>query len=232
MIDFNEYVDNYEELHTKNIKQSGFKPAYFDEHKIKTLSNDFFRNKQSNKKIRFLNFGCGIGKSEIYINQYFRNVEITSVDISIESILKAKARNFQFLNIDFQHFIELKDLNFTSKFDVIFLANVLHHIPLDLRLETLFFLKSQLSDEGYLYVFEHNPKNLFTKKAFQSCEFDIGCEMIFDKTILKMLKTSGYNNIKRKFILFFPKFFDYLIPLEKYLYFFSFGGQYWVKGNR
>jgi len=232
MIDFNEYVDNYEELHTKNIKQSGFKPAYFDEHKIKTLSNDFFRNKQSNKKIRFLNFGCGIGKSEIYINQYFRNVEITSVDISIKSILKAKARNVQFKNIDFKHFTELQELYFDSKFDVIFLANVLHHIPVNLHLNTLSFLKSQLDQDGYFYLFEHNPKNFLTKKAFHSCEFDMGCEMISDKTIIQMLKNTGYHNIKRKFILFFPKFFHFLIPLEKYLYFLSLGGQYWVKGTR
>ena len=230
MINFDEYIYNYEELHAKNIKLSGFKPAYFDEYKIKTLANDF-KNNSSDKKIKFLNFGCGIGKSEIYINKYFKDVEVTSVDISKESILKAKSRNVEFLNIHFKHFTDLKELFFESKFDIIFLSNVLHHIPIDLHLETLSFLKSQLSYEGYLYVFEHNPKNFFTKKAFHSCEFDIGCEMISDKTILKMLKTTGYNYIKRKFILFFPKSLDFLIPLEKHLYFFSYGAQYWVKGK-
>ena len=231
MNDFNCYAEDYEKLHAQNIKFSGFKPEYFDEYKIKTLATDFFKNHLSEKKIRFLNFGCGIGKSEIYINQYFKNVEITSVDISIESILKAKARNVQFKNIEFKHFTELQELYFDNKFDVIFLANVLHHIPVNLHLNTLSFLKSQLDLDGYLYLFEHNPKNFLTKKAFHSCELDMGCEMISDKIIIQLLKNTGFHNIKRKFILFFPKFFDFLIPLEKYLWFLSLGGQYWVKGN-
>ncbi len=228
---FDDYADNYEQLHANSIKASGFKPEFFDEHKIKILVKDFSKNKKCIQKINILNFGCGIGKSESYINQYFTNVKITSVDVSYESLEKAKIRNKNFNNINFHHFKEVDKLFLPNKFDIIFVANVFHHIPSELHLKTLKFLKSQLNDSGYLYIFEHNPKNFLTRKAFETCEFDIGCQMIPNEKMMLMLEKSGYSKIKRKFILFFPKILDFLLPFEKYLHPFSLGAQYYIKAK-
>ena len=227
---FDNYAEDYEKLHEQSIKASGFKPDFFDEHKIKTLAGDLGKIK-TGEKINLLNFGCGIGKSEKYINQYFSNVNIVSVDVSQESLEKAKKRNANLSNIEFVHFNKVEELNFEEKFDVIFVANVFHHIPADLHITTLKFLRLQLKPEGFLYIFEHNPKNFLTRKAFETCEFDKGCTMIPDKEMIGMLKESGFNNIKRNFVLFFPKIVAFLTPLEKYLHFLPLGAQYYTKAG-
>src|SRR3989337_2329202 len=103
--EFDNFADNYEKLHKDSIRSSGFEPTYFDEHKIKTVYDDYKANEKSaNNNLQILNFGCGIGKSEKFINKYFDNCTICSVDVSEKSINTAKEKNKQFNNIEFIKF--------------------------------------------------------------------------------------------------------------------------------
>lgn len=227
--DFDEVVNDYEQLHKNNIKASGFEPSFFDEHKIKTVFHDFRRS--SAASLQILNFGCGIGKSEKFINTYFSNCEISSVDVSEKSIIAATERNKQFDNITFQAYDDIEELYFEKKFDIIFVANVFHHIPDELHVLILKRLRSFLSPDGFLYVFEHNPQNPLTKKAFDTCEFDVGCKMIPPSLFVSMCKEAGYRSIHRNYVLFFPKFLSALAPLEKILKWCPLGAQYYVKAR-
>jgi SAM-dependent methyltransferase len=230
--EFDHFADDYDNLLKKSITSSGFEPSYFDEHKIKTIFDDYISNKKfDNRKVHILNFGCGIGKSEIFINKYFTNCTICSVDVSEKSIDSAKEKNRQFKNINFIKFDNVEDLHLKSTFDIIFVANVFHHIPEDLHLTTLKYLRSFLSPEGHLYVFEHNPKNPLTRKVFETCEFDVGCKMINSALFIKMCADSGYNTIIRRYILFFPKFLSFFSSLEKYLKWCPVGAQYYIKAK-
>lgn len=230
--EFDDFADDYDNLHKKSITASGFEPTYFDEHKIKTVYDDYILNsKFDNKKLQILNFGCGIGKSEKFINKYFIDCAICSVDVSGKSINTAKEKNKQFENIKFIKFDTVEDLQLNTKFDIIFVANVFHHIPADLHLATLKHLRSSLSPDGHLYVFEHNPKNPLTRKVFETCEFDIGCKMISPALFIQMCVDAGYSKIIRRYILFFPKFFSGLSRLEKFLKWCPFGAQYYIKAK-
>ena len=223
---------DYEQLHKSNIKRSGFEPSFFDEHKIKTLAADF--NKQHkclNRSLQILNFGCGIGKSEKFINAYFPNCEITSVDVSEKSITAAKERNKTFKNISFHVYDNIETLNLEKKFDIIFVANVFHHIPNEWHIHILSKLRTFLSAEGFMFVFEHNPRNPLTKQAFNTCEFDIGCKMIPSSLFVFMCQKAGFTAIQRNYVLFFPKFLSFLSPLEKYLKWCAFGAQYYIKAK-
>lgn len=229
--EFDHFADEYDNLLKKSIAASGFEPTYFDEHKIKTIFDDYISNKKFDKKLQILNFGCGIGKSEIFINKYFSNCEICSVDVSEKSIDTAKEKNKHFNNINFIKFDNIEDLQMKFTFDIIIVANVFHHIPEKLHLTTLKYLRSFLSTEGYLYVFEHNPKNPLTREVFATCEFDVGCKMINSALFIKMCADSGYNTIIRRYILFFPKFLSFLSSLEKYLKWCPVGAQYYIKAK-
>ncbi len=230
--EFDDFADDYDNLLKKSITASGFEPTYFDEHKIKTVYDDYILNsKFDNKKLQILNFGCGIGKSEIFINKYFIDCAICSVDVSEKSINTAKEKNKQFENIKFIKFDTVEDLQLNTKFDIIFVANVFHHIPADLHLTTLKYLRLLLSPDGYLYVFEHNPKNPLTRKVFETCEFDVGCKMINSALFIKMCVDAGYNTIIRRYILFFPKSLSFLSSLEKYLKWCPVGAQYYIKAK-
>lgn len=230
--EFDHFADDYDNLLKKSITASGFEPTYFDEHKIKIVYDDYSLNEKiGNKKLQILNFGCGVGKSEIFINKYFTNCSVCSVDVSEKSINAAKVKNKQFNNINFIKFDNVEDLQLKSTFDIIFVANVFHHIPKELHLVTLKYLRSFLSPVGHLYVFEHNPKNPLTRKVFATCEFDVGCKMINSDLFIEMCTNSGYNVIIRRYILFFPKFFSFLSSLEKYLKWCPAGAQYYIKAK-
>lgn len=230
--EFDHFADDYDNLLKKSITASGFEPTYFDEHKIKTIYDDYISNsKFDNKKLQILNFGCGIGKSEMFINKYFIDCAICSVDVSEKSLNTAKERNKQFKNIEFIKFDTVEDLKLSTKFDIIFVANVFHHIPKELHLPTLKYLRLLLSSNGYLYVFEHNPKNPLTRKVFETCEFDIGCNMISPALFIQMCVDAGYTKIIRRYILFFPKIFSVLSRLEKFLKWCPFGAQYYIKAK-
>lgn len=230
--EFDDFADDYDNLLKKSITASGFEPTYFDEHKIKTVYDDYILNsKFDNKKLQILNFGCGIGKSEKFINKYFIECAICSVDVSEKSINTAKEKNKQFENINFIKFDTVEDLQLNTKFDIIFVANVFHHIPADLHLSTLKYLRFLLSSNGYLFVFEHNPKNPLTRKVFETCEFDIGCKMISPAVFIQMCVDAGYSTIIRRYILFFPKILSVLSRLEKFLKWCPFGAQYYIKAK-
>lgn len=229
LTDFDEYVDRYEHLVEDNIKASGFGPSYFDEHKIKTIVADFANKPVSEQPIRFLNFGCGIGKSERFIRKHFPNAQIYSVDISKESIEHAVLRNKHLKGIEYKVFNDARELSFDQPFDIIFAANVFHHVPENQRVGILAHLKQFVAEKGFFYIFEHNPINPLTKAAFDTCEFDQGCKMIPSGDMSNLIKQAGYQQLTRRFVVFFPKFLEAFIPLEKYMTWLPIGAQYYFR---
>lgn len=228
---FDDYAEIYDDLVAQNIKASGFSPSYFDEHKIKTLVQDFSGLPRCDSPVQFLNFGCGIGKSEFFINKYFTNATIVSADISVASLEKARKRNQSFKNITYRYFETIQELTTDTKFDIIYAANVFHHIPQSEHLTTLNHLRSLLKPNGFFYIFEHNPANPLTRKAFYTCPFDSGCEMIPSIRLSSLLKQGGYTKTNRNFIVFFPQFLRLLLPFEKFLNKIPFGAQYYIKAQ-
>jgi SAM-dependent methyltransferase len=227
---FDEYADDYETLHKSSIKLSGFEPSYFDEHKIKVVYNDC---KQLTKlPLQILNFGCGIGKSEAFFNTYFKGCEIHAVDVSQESINIAKERNKRFNNITFIKFDDVDELPLQNKFDIIFVANVFHHVPETLHVHILKRLNSFLAPGGTIYIFEHNPINPLTKKAFRDCEFDAGCTMIPSKELKQLCEKASFQKININYVLFFPKVLSFLSSLERYMTFIPIGAQYYIKAEK
>ncbi|HEV7349242.1 class I SAM-dependent methyltransferase [Telluribacter sp.] len=229
--DFDDYADNYELLVKDNIKASGFPPSYFDEHKIKTLAADFLKKPFAGDEIRFLNFGCGIGKSEQFIHKYLPGARTVSVDVSKSSLDRAMERNRNVPHVTYQHFNDVTELTYDQPFDIIFAANVFHHIPNDLRLPILAHLRTLLSPNGYLYIFEHNPFNPLTKAAFDTCEFDQGCKMIPARNMSENIRKAGFKSQTRHYIVFFPKPLSSFIPYEKYLDWLPIGAQYYIKAQ-
>lgn len=80
--------------------------------------------------IKILVAGCGTGRHALHVAKYFRNVDVTAVDLSFASLsyAKRKAQELDIKNIDFR----LGDLlNYKSnkdKYHIIECSGVLHHI--------------------------------------------------------------------------------------------------------
>lgn len=226
MSEFDSFAHDYEYLHSENIKISGFPPSYFDEYKIREMADYFVRIKKKHEGIRILNFGCGIGKSEKYIRRYFPGSIIYSTDVSEKSLELAKKKNKEMKDL-FYGFYDGDKLPFDVSFDVIFIANVFHHIPRPLHIKTLCSLKKIMASEGLIFLFEHNPLNPLTVKTVNACPFDDDAVLLSPLYTNRIIASSGLKCKSVRFILFFPKFMLALIPMEKYLQKIPLGAQYY-----
>ena len=226
MTEFDKFSEDYEKVLSECISLSGFSPSYFDEYKIKEVY-DFAKSKGiENKEIKILNFGCGIGKSERFIKKYFTNAMIYSVDVSSKSVEAAEERNSGLDNVTFKVF-DGDRIPFEYEFDIILVANVFHHILPERHLNVLRHIREKLTKDGYLFIFEHNPLNPFTVKTVRKCGFDIGAILLNPVYTGKILSESGFKWRKIRFIIFFPRFLRFLLPLERYLRKVPLGAQYY-----
>ena len=225
---FDRCSDNYRQIHTENIgKISGADSDYFSEYKIKEIC-DRFRETPST----WLDLGCGDGLCAKFIGQYFPQTKYFGIDISSNSIDKAKSRGIQgaeFVLYDGSH-IPFED----NTFDIVFMACVMHHIMPSQRDTILSEIKRVLKENGKLVIFEHNTYNPVTRKIVNDCIFDNDAILVNQKALRKKLSDLGFKNIKRRYTIFFPrkKGFGWLLPMEKHLSWCMFGGQYYCVAEK
>lgn len=226
---FDKYSKTYNERHKEVIKHSGFKPDYFHEYKVIELYEYLKKINSENKKLTILNFGCGVGGSDPFLSSHFPNSKIFACDISSESIKQAKIHNANLKNISYEIY-DSEKIPFDEKFDIIFVANVFHHIPKNLQQFTMNLLKNSLKENGFLIIFEHNPVNPFTLLLFLNTDlqYDPAANLLIPNYMKKLLKNSGFNKNILRYKIFFPGCLKNLIPFEKYFYNIPLGAHYYI----
>lgn len=224
---FDKYADNYDEGHVKAVAMSGFKPDYFHEYKFKELISYLKKVGLGNKPIKLLDFGCGIGRSVEYLRKYLPKISIYGVDVSAGEIRVAKKNNKNLKNVKFASF-DGYNIPFKTKFDVIFVANVFHHIKRNEQEKVLKNIYKNLAKNGYLFIFEHNPINPLTQWIYfrNDFQFDKNSNLLSHFRTGNFLKKVGLPNNEVRFAIFFPQFLSMLIPFEKYLRWLPLGAHY------
>lgn len=109
-----------------------------------------------------LDYGCGTGLLTSYLQELFWNAAVIGVDK--ESII-VQAREIN-PHVAFQTLDYVKQIKQASC-DLIYLANVLHHIPKDQHHSVITDLLKLLKPNGYLAVLELNPWNIGTRIEFK-----------------------------------------------------------------
>ncbi len=225
---FDQFSDNYREIHNENIgKISGTDSAFFSEYKIKEIKERYPETPET-----WLDMGCGDGLSASFVSKYFPKTKYIGLDISSNSIEKAKRRNLPgaYFSIYDGTNIPLE----SNSVDVVFMACVMHHIIPSQRDILLKDIKRILKSNGKLIIFEHNTYNPFTRKIVNNCVFDNDAILVNQKALGRKLEILGYKNLKRRYTIFFPrkKAFNWLLPLEKHLSWCMFGGQYYYVAEK
>jgi SAM-dependent methyltransferase len=229
--EFDSYAHDYEALHAESVRASGFPASYFDEYKIKEVARYLARVGWQESAIKFLNFGCGIGKTERYARAALPHADIYGVDVSQRSIELARERNRDTGGVSFAVF-DGRALPFDMQFDVVFVANVFHHIPRAEHVALLRLLRGALRPGGLLFLFEHNPLNPLTQRAVRACAFDADAVLLAPRYARRILKASGFTETTLRFTLFFPAPLRALIPLERFLRWLPVGAQYYFIAQR
>ena len=117
-------------------------------------------------------------------------------------------------------------------FGAVVLANVLHHVPPENRRGLMKSVARLLAPEGKAVVFEHNPFNPLTRKVVRECEFDENAILLRPRETKHLLYDAGLENVKRDFIVFFPRPLAALRGMESWLRWVPMGAQYAAWGQR
>ena len=192
-------------------------------HKLKPLFPNL-----SQKSFQLLDFGCGVGNLFGHLKEFFPNTVYTGVDLSKDSLEKARSR-FP-ANTNFQEYDSPKWGNL--QYDLIFSAGVFHHIPHTDHTKIINKLYSLLNPGGKLVIWEHNPLNPVTQKIVKDCPFDKDAVLIPSKILKEQFNGVPLSNVQVIYTTFFPKFLSFLNFLDPYLGWLPFGGQYLIIGQK
>ena len=172
--EFDRFADDYDRTLRAALPAGMEENAYFARYKIDYVAAAM----RGNRLERLLDFGCGPGRSLEYLADVFPATEIHGYDPSGESLRIAAARAPRAkLSSEWQQLSG-------GGFDVVFAANVFHHIPRTELGQWLRQCGDVLAPGGRLFVFEHNPSNPVTRWVFERCPFDAGAQMIPRRELL------------------------------------------------
>lgn len=226
---FDDYSKTYNEGHKDAVKLSGFTPDYFHEYKVIELYDYLKSLNLQDSELEILNFGCGIGNSDSYLNKYLPKSHVYGCDISSKCIDEASKNYDNLKNVIYKQ-CNVGEIPFDKKFDVIFVANVFHHIPRNLHGMIFRLLKESLNENGFLITFEHNPYNPMTVvlSLFTDFRFDPNTNLLTQSYMKKIQKEAGFKTFELRYKIFFLGCFKKFIPLEKYLYNLPLGAHYYL----
>jgi len=230
---FDKFADGYNISLTNTVRASGFPASYFHEYKTIELFEYLKKQGKEYQNLTLLDFGCGVGSSEKYLKKYMPNLEISACDLSPLSINEAVKENKKLVDVEYKVFDGV-NVPFNKKFDIIYIANVFHHIPRRLRLVVMKNLFTKLNDDGFVIMFELNPINPMTLwVAIQNdYKFDKEAKLLNPFYCRKLLKNSGFKKLKIRFTVFFPKYFIFLKKIEKYICKLPLGAHYYYVAQK
>lgn len=216
-INFDDFSDEYIDLMNQQHAKYG-DIEYYSEHKAKITSNIF--NMQI---INILEFGCGIGRNLPYLKNKYSNANIFASDISSASLTIAKQNNPDVMIID-----DALLNDYTGKFDLIFIAGVYHHIPINLRSSVSKKVYDLLTENGKIICFEHNPYNPLTRHMVNTCVFDEDAILLTKNELIDIFTREGFSVLKSGYTLFVPPKLKRFNKIENWLEWLPLGGQYYV----
>ncbi|MEN9569588.1 MAG: hypothetical protein RL172_819 [Bacteroidota bacterium] len=222
---FDPFADNYRSIHTQNVKLSGADSFYFAEMKVRLLQE----HETSVSQLQVLDVGCGDGATELFMLRHFPQWKVQGIDVSKKSIDAALAKGLS--NAAFTVY-NGTDMPFDdNRFDVVFVAGVLHHVSFNLHKQLVNEIRRVLKPGGRLYLFEHNPLNPFTRYLVKTCVFDANARLLKSGYAVQLLEASRLLHTHKDFIIFFPRkgLLSGLIFLEKLLKKVPLGGQYFIR---
>lgn len=218
VVDFDKFSDSYKDVLDSTVSISGDGSEYFTEYKARYLATQTGAGFAG----KILDFGCGVGLLSTFIREYLPNSRLDGFDPSsdcVNAISKQIVEEGVFTS-------DISDLS--NDYDLIVISNVMHHIPLDDREETINFLMNHLCAQGKLVIFEHNPLNPITRRVVGKCPFDDDVILLPIEKTISYLSSAGMHTVKHDYIVFFPRFLFFLRWLEPFLRWCPAGAQYAV----
>ena len=226
--EFDQFADEYHNLHQENIRITGENPEYFAEYKIRDLTR--VEQIVGGEVNNILDFGTGVGNSIPFLAQYFPGTGLFGTDVSDKSLTLAKER--------FNRFGEFSLFNGKTlpypegQFDLALATCVFHHIPADEHIQLIQEVSRTLRSGCPFMIYEHNPINPMTLHAVNTCPFDENAVLLKRCQVRNVLREAGMEVVMQEYRVYFPAFLKLLRPLETYLAGLPLGAQHFVVGKK
>lgn len=204
---FDAVATNYQQMVDENVRITGENSDYFAAYKANYIAGNVLRGERPEK---ILDYGCGVGLLVRHLKRCLPGIQIDGYDISagsLERIDPAFREQGVFTNT-------LGALG--RDYDVIVLANVLHHVRPEERRALIEEAASRLARGGKLVIFEHNPWNPLTRWAVSRCPFDEGVTLL-PASEVRSLCTNPLRLSQTDYIVFFPQWLSWVRPFERLL---------------
>jgi SAM-dependent methyltransferase len=224
--EFDIFADEYEQLHSQNIRASGESPAFFANQKAEMTA---YLTAGLVPQQRILDFGTGVGNSIGPLNRHFPSCALDGIDVSNRSLEVARARCPGLAT--FTHFDGERIGAAEGAYGLAFAACVFHHIEHSEHERLLRELKRVIAPGGWLAIFEHNPFNPLTRHVVNTCEFDRNAHLITAGALKAVVRRAGFVRVRAHYCVFFPHFLRILRPWERALGWLPLGAQYCVIGR-
>jgi ubiquinone/menaquinone biosynthesis C-methylase UbiE len=223
---FDEFARDYRNIHNENIRLTGADSHYFSEFKVKWLREYYGKSNPAS----ILDLGAGDGACLSFFRTYFPEAKLYGIDVSELSIEEAAAKNIPDTEVRAYNGTEIPYPD--NHFDAILVATVMHHIRFELHESLMKEALRVLKPGGRLFLVEHNPWNPVTRHMVNTCPFDEDAVLLKPGYAKKLLRQSGFREVKNHFTLFFPRggIFKAFHFLEKYFSPLPIGGQYVAVG--
>ena len=225
--EFDQYAEEYTDLHRASIRVSGEDPAFFAAYKARYMAA-WLGNDARTKSLSILDFGCGIGNTITHLRKAFPAASLHGADLSGESIrlaIDSHANEATFRTIE-----NARLPHDDASFDILIAACVFHHIPPTERAHWMNEIKRVLKPGGHVFVFEHNMLNPLTLKTVRDCSFDEDAILLPRSELLGLIRQAKFDDARCRYIVFFPHLLAFLRPLEPAMGWIPFGAQYVVHG--
>jgi SAM-dependent methyltransferase len=216
-IDFDDYSDTYADLIQKNLGFFSSDDRYFAEYKVRIV-----RERARSEPRRILEYGCGVGRNLGFLHDLFHEAEVSGCDISARCLQRAQEEH------PYAKLFLIGHDAIRAGFDLIFVANVFHHIVPHLRASVMETISSLLAFNGEAFIFEHNPYNPVTRHMVNTCPFDADAVLVPPKHLGALVTTHGLQIIATQYALFFPAWLRRIQFLERRMGFLPLGGQYYI----
>lgn len=229
MSDFDGYVSDYRDIINEVSKITGEEFEFFIDLRV-GLMREKLGKAFSDINHVVLDFGCGIGATEVYLKKHFPHSAICGVDTSGESIVTAQKLGLEGVEFSVADDGRLPYEN--EKFDLLYSNGTFHHIPHVDHEATLLELKRVLKKGGKLFIFENNPYNPLMMRAMRKNPFDKDAMVVHPPKLIGLMEKTGYDANPPDYYFFFPSFLKVLRPFERHLRQVPFGAQYYVYATK
>ena len=226
--EFDSYADTYYQEHKANVKITGEDPEYFAEYKIADLATYLAKARASCGRIT--DFGSGIGNSIPYFRRYFPGTALSCADVSVRSAQLAQNR---YPGYETYLLIEAEKIPISdASQDLVFSACVFHHISHKDHELWLRELLRITRPGGVLAIYEHNPLNPLTVRAFNTCPLDQECPPYRSPEFTSSMFGGGMVQCEHCLPVILSPTLAYLRPLEQRLGWLCLGAQYRLIASR